>query len=35
VKRMLIAMQRLPELLRRVHELEKRLEDKEGSGKGG
>jgi UDP-3-O-[3-hydroxymyristoyl] glucosamine N-acyltransferase len=35
VKRMLIAMQRLPELLRRVHELEKRLEDKESSGKGG
>jgi UDP-3-O-[3-hydroxymyristoyl] glucosamine N-acyltransferase len=31
VKRMLIAMQRLPELLRRVNELEKRLAEKEGS----
>jgi len=33
VKRMLIAMQRLPELLRRVSELEKQLEDIEKRGK--
>jgi UDP-3-O-[3-hydroxymyristoyl] glucosamine N-acyltransferase len=35
VKRMLIAMQRLPELLRRVSELEKRLAEKEGGGQAG
>jgi UDP-3-O-[3-hydroxymyristoyl] glucosamine N-acyltransferase len=35
VKRVLIAMRRLPDLLRRVNELEKRLIGKEGSGEAG
>jgi len=35
VKRMLIAMQRLPELLRRVSQLEKQLAEKESSGRAG